>query len=396
MIMATKIYDTIIDIDGQLLEKYMSNGVTKYYAISDGLAMSRLHRKGGPALETPTMMEYYQEGKLHREDGPAVITDSKKAWYRNNMLHRQDGPAIEYSNGKLEYYQNNKLHREDGPAILYPSGAFEYYLHGELHRKSGPARLNHVCAEYFFHGKRHRNKEPAVIYVGEIKEYWVKGRRHRDGRPAIVVPDTNCGENYWLDNTPYISKNAKEIIPDTKVSKLQDIHAWILGDKRDNYVFHQDDGRPALVTEDEIKYLNKGMLHNQKGPAVIGHGRLIWYKDNNMHRDKGAAFVLFTMENVVFKYYREGLLHNYSGPAYINLEKKLVEWHINGVLQRCERYSTIDDVQDYLSDAFLETFGDLDMITKFKADQHDNTTIEQGRSEGSSIVQNDAHISYIA
>ncbi len=396
MIRADSTYDEAIDIDGQTLIKHVSNNVTKYYSMEKGLESTKLHRKGGPARETPDTMEYYQEGKLHREDGPAVITNLKKAWYLNGMLHRLDGPAIEYSSGKMEYYQSGKLHREDGPAVIYPSGAFEYYSHGELHRKIGPARLNYVCAEYFQHGKRHRNKEPAVMYVGEIKEYWARGSRHRDGRPAIIVPETNYKENYWLHNIPYVSENAKEIIPDDKVSKLQDIHAWIIGSKRNEYAFHQDDGRPALVTENEIKYFSQGMLHNEKGPAIIARDRLIWYRNNNMHRDRGAAFVSFNMENVILKYYNNGLLHNFHRPAYINLEKKRVEWHVNGVLQKCKSFATpCDELNEYLSDAFLETFGDVDLITRFKADQNDESNsidAVQTRAE----EQNDACASYIA
>ena len=347
--MDRSVYSTINE-EGEILIKHTQNGIVKYYKLDNYSVSPVLHRLNGPAFESQDEMRYYFEGKLHRLNGPAVVDKNKKAWYQMDILHRTDGPAVEYTDG-----------------------GFEYYEHGELHNTKGPARLNAVCAEYFIHGKRHCKFGPAVVYANGIEEWWQKDNRHRKRRPAIITPKNNYEENYWIDGEPYISIDDTTIALDKKAVLFEGGHYWISGFNFKTYQFHQKDERPTIVTDNEMKWMYLGMLHNEKGPAIVSRNKMVWCNKNKFHRDDGgAAVVIFTMTNIIFKFYKNGVLHNLTGPAIINWQEKYLEWWTNGVKIRttddCAYYEMFSDeeILELVNDAFQKTFGGESLINKYK------------------------------
>jgi hypothetical protein len=107
-----------------------------------------LHRpeEEGPAVEHVEHQTgynyYFSYGKLHREGGPAIETKdgSYRAWYLNGLRHRleDNGPAvIRIVEGDFEYkewWKYDELHRDGGPAIIRPD-SYEWYKNGFLYYK---------------------------------------------------------------------------------------------------------------------------------------------------------------------------------------------------------------------------------------------------------------------
>jgi hypothetical protein len=71
------------------------------------------------------------DGKLHRDGGPAIESPGSKQWYQHGLLHREGGPAVMWLGGSEEWYQHGKLHCINGPAISLSTGHMEYYIKGQ-------------------------------------------------------------------------------------------------------------------------------------------------------------------------------------------------------------------------------------------------------------------------
>jgi len=167
---------------------------------------------------------YRLKGKRHREDGPAY-----RKWSENGSLLL------------LKYYINGKLHNENGPAIL---------IYGISRIVSDP---NLVKEMYYINDMLHRENGPAVVVYRRLsgisniahKIYFCNGKKHRIGGPADI--------NYSSDGYVYLETYYE------------------------NGLKHRADG-PAMIQnyygcclKFEERWYEKGRLHNNKKPAVIGY-----------------------------------------------------------------------------------------------------------------------------
>ena len=65
-----------------------------------------------------------------------------------------------------------------------------------------------------------------------------------------------------------------------------------------------------------VKHYQHGLLHNDKGPALIYvNGTQVYYVNGKIHRLKGPAIIC---TDGTTKYYRNGLLHRLYKPAIIS------------------------------------------------------------------------------
>lgn len=54
-------------------------------------------------------IEYYKDGKYHREGGPAIISPSIKEWFQNGEPYRENNlPHVERDTGIVSWVFNNK------------------------------------------------------------------------------------------------------------------------------------------------------------------------------------------------------------------------------------------------------------------------------------------------
>ena len=65
-------------------------------------------------------VKWFKNGKLHREGGPAIESEGTKGWWINGERHREDGPAIEWASGDKEWYINDeKVSETEHKAYFY-------------------------------------------------------------------------------------------------------------------------------------------------------------------------------------------------------------------------------------------------------------------------------------
>jgi hypothetical protein len=107
----------------------------KKWLIRDGveyfLPNGWYHREDGPArIADNGCYIWYRDGKIHRIGGPAIDSPVHSEWWVDGLKHREDGPAVDALNRK-EWWQNGQLHREDGPAII-GNIYTEYHVRGEF------------------------------------------------------------------------------------------------------------------------------------------------------------------------------------------------------------------------------------------------------------------------
>lgn len=93
----------------------------------------------------------------------------------------------------------------------------------------------------------------------------------------------------------------------------------------------------------EEKWYKDGELHRDGGPAYISYGlytTLRWYKNGVLHRDDGPASVLFRKNNIKYKelWYENGEMHRVGGPAYSvwheNDNIEIEQWYNHGQFHR--------------------------------------------------------------
>lgn len=105
----------------------------RYFRDLDGKI---LHREDGPAyidLETGTEI-WYRNGEKHRDgDQPAFTSPTMYQWYVDGKRHRVGGPAVKHRDSDYcAYYINDRLHRVGGPAVVYDNGDVAYYYDGHF------------------------------------------------------------------------------------------------------------------------------------------------------------------------------------------------------------------------------------------------------------------------
>ena len=275
-------------IDGPAIE-YRNNDYTWY---KDGLK----HRDNTikASSKESDLLRWYKNGKLHREDGPALITDFKYEWYKDGQLHRKDNPAIieftksDTNNNTNEFwYKNGKLHREDGPAIIYFSGHMEWYINGKHHREGGPAIIkSNGRVEWYEYGKLHKIDGPAVIIKGDenIIEFWV------DGVLNMIHNLTTNTKLYYINGN-----------------------------------LNREHDKPSFVNDDKLIWYKNNKIHRDGGPAIIKNkGKYkAWYQNNMLHCEDGPAI---KSTNGDYEYYYQGLRHRIDGPAYVVDNKQI--WYV--------------------------------------------------------------------
>lgn len=96
-----------------------------------------------------------------------------------------------------------------------------------------------------------------------------------------------------------------------------------------------DDG-PAVT-----KYYEDGTIKYEKWYVLWEVIKEKWYKDSNLHREDGPAYVKYAVfgGNVIKKkWYKDGNLHREDGPAYVKYEMfgdfVKEEWYKDGKLHR--------------------------------------------------------------
>ena len=151
--------------------------ITQYFI--DG----KLHRLDGPAEEHADVYYcdnftrkgnklWYVNGLLHNLSGPAIIAPRCVAWYVNGLLHRTDGPAYTNNIDEYHWYVNGLRHRLDGPAVVSEYEEI-WYVNGLLHNLSGPAEIKSAYTAWYVNGLLHNLSGPAIIYNNGECEYWI-------------------------------------------------------------------------------------------------------------------------------------------------------------------------------------------------------------------------------
>ena len=192
--------------------------------------------------------------------------------------------VLEY--GTIEYYNDNGLHRDgDEPAVVQPNGGQLWYKNGEIHRDGDKPAVIHANGDQFWYKNdaRHRDGDaPACIRRFHILEWYKNGKRHRDNDlPAIVL---TRGDKYWFKNGIKHRGN--------------DLPAYVHGDKK------------------------------------------IWYKDDKVHRETGAAVL---PEN---EYYLEGMPYTYENwvRELTKMQRTLLAlWFYNRLFVRRNQYISTND-----------------------------------------------------
>lgn len=134
----------IIDVDGEVLYRYVGDNrpyyySESYYLVKNAKFVTKMHRLGGAAKLICSyqnegsffkkIQEYWVEGLCHREGMPAIIKEGPYLRGLHYAYFKKD------SNLKIEEYrQCGQRHRVDGPAVLYYEEgqivAQEYWLDG--------------------------------------------------------------------------------------------------------------------------------------------------------------------------------------------------------------------------------------------------------------------------
>jgi hypothetical protein len=268
------------------------------------------HRDNGYAVinHVTGSTYYWRFNKQHREhDLPAIISYTApeslyQAWYIDDRLHREhDLPAV-IDDYVQEWYQNGVRYRqnEEKPAVIKQNGCMKWYnKEGRLHRVGYPAiisenaRPNKYCEEWYINGKPHRGNDlPARKKKNGTQEWWFNGYLHRDNdKPAIITADNQY--LYYKNGKQY--SLIEEIVDDKGV----------------------------------ISWLYKGVLHNDRRPAVIyPNGRLEYYNYGNFHSYNNKPAII--TENNDKYWYKHGVLHRDSGPAVI-MKSGLKLWYNEGM-----------------------------------------------------------------
>jgi len=106
-----------------------------------------------------------------------------------------------------------------------------------------------------------------------------------------------------------------------------------------NGQLHRENGAAFIRSGggfDTIKeWYQNGLIHNDNGPAMItkspyGKWTKEWYKDGELHRDGDDPAIINSSEENYW--YKNGHLHRDHGPAIIKQNSK--HWYKNGVLHR--------------------------------------------------------------
>lgn len=315
------------------------------------------HRIGGPAVVKPKSQEWFVQGKLHREDGPAKIKNGISEWYFQGKRHRIGGPAVEggynewWEHGKhhrldgpaledskaYRWKQHGKLHRVDGPAVVYHDGRTEWWQEGipfregglahqedlygrkkwvkqvghavVLHKTDGPALIDPSTGEFWYQqGALHREDGPAAIKLNGTLEWYQEGVLHRAGGPAKINYD---GSEEWWNHGKLIKSSAALPLQEHRVLGL----------------LHNQKG-PAVIAKGQMRWFENGLLHRTDGPAVIEQSgaHLEWHQDGKLHREDGPALVKGIRSQ---EWYQNGLLHRIDGPARLGKNKEV--WALDGV-----------------------------------------------------------------
>jgi hypothetical protein len=273
------------------------------------------HCTDGPAVKTPMMCDWIQNGRRHRTDGPSS-TNAQLGW-------KVEGKVASTSE-HLEWRVEGKLHHDDGPAItdLYN----HWYDNGKFHCGDEPARTE-LFNRWYAKGKLHRVDNPAIEYLNGYDEWYLNGKLHRDNGPAITSPGSHT---FWYESTKTSYK-----------------HSLI-----ENYD----------LVGDEYYWAQHGKYHRVDGPAVVNSYIRDYYMYGKLHRTDGPAQeIIEGPYKGAYKWYNNGVLHRLNGPAVIIPLTHTYQWWRNGEL--CTDEEEMESKDEYyhtrleVFDTYLPIYG---------------------------------------
>lgn len=139
-------------------------------------------------------------------------------------------------------------------------------------------------------------------------------------------------------------------------------------------VLHRAGDKHAIFRENGMNdmsiYYKNGQIHREKGPAYVSQKRgefiMKYYKNGNLHSqgDEPAVFHIMErngMETIVkVAWYKNGTLHRVKGdkPALVDGLNGFIKWYKDGKLYRKGRKPTIKYIErPYLKEDYVRDFG---------------------------------------
>lgn len=144
---------------------------------------------------------------------------------------------------------------------------------------------------------------------------------------------------------------------------------------------HREDGPAVIKTNGIEQWYKQGKLHREDGPAIISgnqHGERRWYINGELHRDDGPAVIL---SDGTKRWYQNGLLHRDNDLPAIERPDGTLEWYKDGNLHREGEPAIIKPQQRR-------------MFSQYPNEEHWYNNGMLHREDGPAIIRNNGEKSY--